>query len=145
MYGKMGSRILPTPFLSIGNEAHEPILPTIERRRLSMRIDKQAIDYLKKEKGSFYQIQGKYTTNFSGCGCSSEGVTSVEPEVFVGAGEIPAGISYEEVEGVRIVVLPEVKGCITDETLLTVDRILFMKKPALKNTVPLVVKRGANV
>lgn len=110
-----------------------------------MHIDKKAIDYLKKENGSFYQIQGKYTTNFSGCGCSSEGVTAVEPEVFVGMGDIPASISYEEVDGVKIVVLPEVKGCITDDTLLTVDRILFTQKPALKNTVPLVVKRGANV
>ena len=72
-------------------------------------------------------------------------MTAVEPEIFVGTGEIPASISYEEVDGVKIVVLPEVKGCITDDTLLTVDRILFTQKPALKNTVPLVVKRGANV
>lgn len=109
-----------------------------------MHIDKKAIEYLKKEGGSFYQIQGKYTTNFSGCGCSSEGVTSVEPEVFVGTGDIPSSISYEEVDGVKVVILPEVKGCMTDETILTVDSVLFMKKPALKNTVPLVAKREAN-
>lgn len=110
-----------------------------------MHIDEKAIAYLKKEGGSFYQIQGKYTTNFSGCGCSSEGVTSVEPEAFVGTGEIPQSIAYEELDGVKVVILPEVKGCITDETLLTIDSVLFIKKPALKNTVPLVVKRGANV
>ncbi|GEM_PF-6830505 len=105
-----------------------------------MKIQEKAVDYLQKQKGDFFLIQGIKNENFSGCGCSSVGIKTISAEVVVGYGDIPEGFHVEESNGAKAVILPEVEACLTPETEIKLDSILFIKTLSLINIVPAVVR-----
>ncbi len=105
-----------------------------------MLIDKKAISYRKKHNADFFVIRGQKQRNFSGCGCCSDGVTTLSPEPVLGFGDIPVEARLIEVEGEKIYVLPEVENCLTEDSKIKLDSLLMIKNLAMENCKPIVLR-----
>lgn len=114
-------------------------IPPSEREKI-MIIKDNAIAFRKKKGADHFTIRGKIDRNFSGCGCSSEGVTTVRPILSLESGPIPKGFQTLEVNGETVAVEEVALDCLGPDTLIHADKLLFVPVLTLENTTPKVLK-----